>query len=153
MPITSGRLLTSHKPDKTNALARHRADQALLFAAITDGLTHSRDAAGQGRLRHNAPAPDTIDEIVLAHHTIAILHEENQEIEHLRFDRDQYFPASQLSPIHVKHMILEKKLHLNTPRRSANGFLSDIQRFGSDKSRFPQALFRCRPASCPDRSR
>jgi hypothetical protein len=45
-------------------------------------------------------------------------------------------------------VILEEKSHLSTPRRTTKGLLSDIQRFASDKSRFPQSLFGCVPPSC-----
>ena len=74
--------------DETNAPARSRAYQPLLFAAVTDRLARGVDAAGEGRIRHDPAAPDRRDEIILADDALAVLHQVSQQIEHLRLDRN-----------------------------------------------------------------
>ncbi len=74
--------------DEAHALARNGADQFLLLAAVADRLARGIDAAGQRRIRHDPAAPDRRDEIVLADDAVAIFDQENQEVEHLRLDRN-----------------------------------------------------------------
>ena len=56
------------------------------------------------------------DQIVLAHHAVAILHEVKQQVEHLRLDRDQFRAAPKLAPVGIKYMIFKAKLHRAAPR-------------------------------------
>ena len=76
----------AHVADEAQALARDGADQPLLLAAVADRLARGIDAAGQGRLRHDPAAPDRSDEIVLADDAVAVLHQVDQQVEHLRLD-------------------------------------------------------------------
>ena len=59
----------------------------------------------------DAALPDRGDQIVLADDAIAVLHQVNQQVEHLRLDRDRLGAAAQLAPVGIKHMICKEKLH------------------------------------------
>src|SRR5262249_16647399 len=112
-----GRLLLGrphlHSADEADALALHGADQLLLFAAVPDCLAHRVEPAGKRRFRNDAAAPDRRDEIVLADHPVAIAHEMDKDIEHLRRDRDRRGPAQQFAPFDIKRVIGKEKLHLS----------------------------------------
>jgi hypothetical protein len=99
--------------DETDAPARGGADQPLRFAAVADRLARGVDAAREGRIRHDSPAPDRRDEIVLADQAVAVLHQVGQQIEHLRLKRDLLAAAMELAPAGVEDMIGEEKLHLH----------------------------------------
>ena len=43
----------------------------------------------------------------------------NQQIEHLRLDRDGLGAAAQLAPLDIKHMMSEVKLHSQGPAKPA----------------------------------
>src|SRR5262249_20641266 len=63
------------------------------------------------RIRHNPPAPHRGDEIVLAHDAVAVAHQVDEQIEHLRFDRNRRGTADELAPVDIKRVIGKKKLH------------------------------------------
>ena len=98
--------------DEAEALARNGADQLLLFATVADRLARGVDPAGQGRVRHDAAAPDRSDEIVLADDVVAAFDQIDQQVEHLRLDGNRLGAAAQLPPVGVKPMIRKEKLHL-----------------------------------------
>ena len=66
------------------------------------------------------PQTDAI-EIVLADHTVAVLDQVDQEVEHLRLNRNGLLTAAQLTAVGIQHMARKVKLHLArlTGRRSA----------------------------------
>ena len=97
--------------DEPDALAGDGADQALLLAAVAHRPAGSIDAAAHRRLRHDAPAPYTRDQVVLAHHAVAVAQEIDQQIEHLRLDRHQRLSAAQLAALDVKDIVAEVELH------------------------------------------
>ena len=72
--------------DKTDAFTRDRAHKPLLLAAIANGLAHRINAAVERGIRDDATAPDGRDEIVLAHHAIAVFDQIDQQVEYLRLD-------------------------------------------------------------------
>jgi hypothetical protein len=100
------------------------------------------DAAVECRIRHGAAAPDRCDEIVPAHHTVTILQEIVQEIEHLRLDRNQRRTAAQFSPLYVKNVIGKSKLQFNS---------SQAMRL-KKQSRLPQAKIVLRAKPSPART-
>jgi hypothetical protein len=75
----------------------NRQDQRLLGAAVARCPARGIDAAGQGRFRNDPAAPDAIDKVVLAHHELPVAQQVDQEIEHLRLDRDEVAAADQLA--------------------------------------------------------
>jgi hypothetical protein len=83
------------------AFAGDRSDQLLLLAAVADGPPRRVYATRQGRLRHDPAAPDRRDQIVLADDVIAVLNQINQEIEHLRLNRNGVLTAPHLAPVGI----------------------------------------------------
>ena len=78
-----------NRADEAQALARDCADQLLLLAAIAHRPARRADAGGQGRIGYDAPTPYGGDQIALAHHPVAVFHEMDEKIEHLRFDSNR----------------------------------------------------------------
>src|SRR5262249_18355364 len=105
------RALFADRTDEAHALALHGADQSLLFSAVTDRLARGIDSARERRLGDDPAAPHRRDQIVLAHHAIGIAHEMDEQIEHLRRDRDGFAAAQQLASVGVENVIGKKKLH------------------------------------------
>jgi hypothetical protein len=57
-------------------------------------------------------APNRSDEIFLADHAFAVLHQIDQQIEHLRLHGNGCAAAEQLAAFGIKHMIIKDKLHV-----------------------------------------
>ena len=72
--------------NEAQALSGDCTDQFLFAATVADSLARGVDAAGQGRIRDDPAAPYRRDEIVFADHTIAVLHQIDEQIEYLRLD-------------------------------------------------------------------
>jgi hypothetical protein len=75
--------------DETYALAGKRADDVLVLAVVAHRLACRIDAAGQRRFGHDPSVPHSLDEIVLADDAVAVAQEVDQQVEHLRLDRNQ----------------------------------------------------------------
>jgi hypothetical protein len=113
--------LRAHGPDEAEALARYGTDQLLVLAAVANRLARSVDPAGQGRIRDNAAAPDRGYEVVLAHDPVAVLHQVDQQVEHLRLNGNRPGAAPQLAPVRVKCVAAKEKLHVDGPGRIEAG--------------------------------
>ena len=94
--------LVLHVADETETLARDGADQCLVLAAVADGLARGVNAAGEGRFRDDAAMPDRRNQIVLADHAVAVLDQKDQEIEHLRLERNQFPGVLELTRVRVE---------------------------------------------------
>src|SRR5262249_57588569 len=88
--------------------------------SVGERVSGGVDAAGQGRIRDDTAAPDRGDQIVLADDAVAVLHQINQQVEHLRLDGDGIGAAAQFAAVDVKHMISQVKLH-GQGRRNRRG--------------------------------
>ena len=119
-------------PTKRNPLRAIVRIRRLLFATVTDRFSHGIDVAGQRRFRHDPPAPDCLEQIVLADYPLAVLHQVDQQVEHLRTDRNQLGPAPQFASIGVERTIAKPDLHGFAPK------FSDI--WGSSLSRGLKAM-------------
>src|ERR1700752_1622134 len=93
--------------DEPEALARDRADQPLLLAAIAERAARRVDTAGQGRFRDDTSVPDRVEQVILGHDVFALAHQIRDEVEDLRRDRDRRTRALQLPAIGVEHEVLE----------------------------------------------
>lgn len=58
------------------------------------------------------PPPYRGDQIVLAYHAVAVFHEMDDKIEHLRLDSDEPRAALQLAPLRIKFMIGKEIFHV-----------------------------------------
>src|SRR5262245_2083662 len=109
-----GRLL-AHLADEPEAAAGHGAYEALLVAAVADGMPRGGDPAGQRGLRDDPPPPDRRQQIILARDAIPVPDEIPQEVEYLWFDLDQLGAAPQLAPLEVERVVAEQKAHPGAP--------------------------------------
>ena len=96
-----------HFADEAESLARQRADEALVLAAVADGGPGRVDAGREHQFRDDPATPDSREQIILGRDTLAVADQIFEEIEHLRFKRNQAGPTAQLAPIRVEDKILE----------------------------------------------
>jgi hypothetical protein len=130
----------AHGADEAEALARDGADQLLDLAAVADRLSRGVDAAGQGRLRHDPAAPHRTDEIVLTDDAVAVLHQIDQQVEHLRLDGNQLRTAARLAPVGVKRMVGKDILQISASNRMATPLSMNNQAHLKHKSSAGQSL-------------
>src|SRR6185312_9486925 len=76
-------------------------DPFLTLAVIADGAAGGLDAAGDGRVRHDAAVPHRLDQLVLGDEAAGIACEIGNKFEHLRFDRRERAAAPQLESLQV----------------------------------------------------
>src|SRR6266446_8015495 len=95
--------------DKATALTGHGPNQILRRAAVADRLAHRVDPAGHCRFGHDPAAPDRLQQVVPADDAVAVLHQVNEKVEDLRFERDQLAAPPEFAPIYVKYMIATDK--------------------------------------------
>ncbi len=105
--------------DEAKTLSRNGADHGLILAAVADRLARGVDPARQRGFGDDAAVPHRLDQIVLGDDVVAILDQVNQEIEHLRLDRDALAAAGQLAEVDIEHMVGKVKLHGFIPVRSS----------------------------------
>jgi hypothetical protein len=101
--------------------SRIKSDPIVVDSSELARLAHASYAARQRRIRHDPTAPDRLQEVVLADDAIAVLHQINQEVEHLRFERDQLAATPEFAPVEVKHVIAEAKLQIGSSRAILTG--------------------------------
>ena len=61
------------------------------------------------------PLQTLVDQLVLADHPVAIAHQIDEKVEHLRLERDPLAAAAQFATLDIEHMIAERESH-GTPR-------------------------------------
>ena len=83
----------------------------LIPAAVADRPSGRVDPAGQRRVRHDSSAPYRSDEVILADDAIVILHQVDQQVEHLRFDLDRLIAAAQFAAAGIENVIGKTKQH------------------------------------------
>jgi hypothetical protein len=72
-----------------------------------------------GPVGDDPAAPDVLDQIVRADYPPAVNHKIKQQVEDLRFERDQLVPAAQLAPLDIEQMVAEAEPHSRPPTRPA----------------------------------
>src|ERR1700682_2859248 len=107
-----------HNTNEAKPLAWNGPDQLLVRAAIADGLSRGVDAARECRVRHDSAAPNRSDEIFFADDAVAVLHQIDQQIEHLRLHGNCCAAAEQLAAFCIKRMIVKDKMHV-APRTAS----------------------------------
>src|SRR5437868_421376 len=82
----------AHLSNKSQALSLHSANDALLGPAVVDGSSRGIEACRQSRIRDDPPVPNAVDQLVLADDPVAVAHQKDEKVKHLRFERDQLGP-------------------------------------------------------------
>ena len=89
------------------AMSLNCPDEFLVFSTFTDGAPRGIDTAVLGRIGHDSPLPDMLDEFVLADHAVRVLCEINEQVEYLRLDVDHPLGTAQFAPGAVKREVAE----------------------------------------------
>src|SRR5688572_28749366 len=100
------------RADEPIAFPRDGTDQALLLTGIAQRLPHSVDVARQGGFRYDPATPDDIDQVVLSHDMLAVLHQVKERVEHLRSGVDGLGSAHELATIGIEHKIFKLVWHV-----------------------------------------
>src|SRR5262249_59857461 len=79
------------------------------------GLGQGVDVGGEGRLGDDAPAPDRLQQVILANDVLGVLDEVEQQVEDLWPDGDGFGLAGQLPPIGVECIVSEQIVHFRAP--------------------------------------
>jgi len=77
-------------------------NQALLLAGIAYRPTRGMDPAGKRRFGYVSTAPDRGQQVLPAHHTLAVINQKEKKIEYLRLDMLQAPSSAQFPPMPVK---------------------------------------------------
>src|SRR5215813_3585927 len=84
------------RSNKTKTPLMERSDQTLIVAVVADRAPRRADPGAERRFRYNAPLPNRLDEFVLGDDPVAVPDEIDEQIEHLRFDADDFPAPAQL---------------------------------------------------------
>ena len=123
--------------DEPKSLAQQGFDQALLLAGISDRAPGDIQTGCQRGIRHAAPVPDGVDQVVLADNPLPVADQVVQKVEHLRRDRDHVGPAPQFAPVGVECVLLEEVA------QAANSLDGLCRRLG--KARISCRSGKCKP--------
>src|SRR2546430_1079205 len=91
--------------DEAIAPSMHRLNEVLVLAAITQGATRSPQTLGEGRFTHCLVRPELCEQFFLGDHAVAMLHEVDQHIEPLGFQRAQDAPAAEFIALRIEFSI------------------------------------------------
>src|SRR5260370_8988419 len=80
------RAVTFDITEETKPTLMQRANETLVVAAVAERAPGRADARAQCRLRDDASLPNRLEQLVLAHDSIAVADEVNKEVDHLRLD-------------------------------------------------------------------
>jgi len=100
-----------HLRDKAEAQPVNGADHPLLPAVVAQRVAHRFDPAGDSRVRHDPPAPDALDDLVLADHPVVVLDQQTEQREHLRLKRDRAASGRKLDLVGIQLKIFERVDH------------------------------------------
>src|SRR5262245_35312221 len=95
-------------------LARDRTDRVLLLAVVTDRLAGEIDVARECRFRDDSPGPDGRQDVILADHTLAVLHQIHEKVADLRVNRNPLAPKHQLALSQCKSILHKQKRNVRT---------------------------------------
>ena len=109
----------------------------LIPAAVADRPSRRVDPARQRRVRHDPSAPDRSDQVVLADDAVVVLHQVDQQVEHLRFDLDRLLAAAQFAAASVENVIGETKQH-GEPQSAISPFVNHISHSGEQSGNSKQ---------------
>jgi len=96
---------------------RQGTNKALLLAVVTNRATNCADAAAERRFGDDAAIPYVGDQIVPANDAATIPDKLKQDIENLRFNRDNIGPPPQLISVGVERVCFESVDHLQLHHR------------------------------------
>ena len=93
-----------------------RPDEALGLAVVAERLARRLHAAGQGRVGDDASVPDLLEQLIPGNEALAVFNEEGEEGEHLRLERADPSPGTQLDLGQVELELAEPVFHWDQGR-------------------------------------
>ena len=93
---------------KPHAFARKGLDQTLVGPAVANRGPDGINSRVQCRFRNDPAAPDRGNQVVSADHPVAVANKEFEDVKDLRLDGDEVGIPTQLAPIRIQRVILEK---------------------------------------------
>src|SRR6516164_8120450 len=84
--------------------------------------------------------PHALDQVILADDPVTVTHQIDKKVEHLRFERHRFGPATQFAPLDIEHMIAKPENHLRSLGSAQMSFLRRRQAHVKDKSSASQSL-------------
>src|SRR5262245_55057327 len=102
-----------HIADEAETALIDRTDRRLVIAAVAKGAPRRLDAGAERRIRDDPPLPNGGDQLVLAHHPVAMLDEVNQQVEDLRLDPNGVASAKQLAARHVDFKLTKAEVQVS----------------------------------------
>jgi len=84
-----GGFVLLHRANEAEALALERADQGLRGPAVADRLARAIDRGGHRRIGYDPPAPNRLEQFILADNAVAMADQIDDQIEDLGRDGDQ----------------------------------------------------------------
>ena len=91
-----------YQSDEPEALARQRLDETLFLAGIADHASSDIQAGCEGRIRHDTPIPNGIDEVVLADDALPVPDQIIEQVENLGRNGNGFRAAVQLAPVSIE---------------------------------------------------
>src|SRR5258707_14385670 len=107
----------TRRSDETKPPAHDGPDQALLLAAVVQGLTRRVDAACERRFRYDAAVPYHLEKVVPVHNPVPVPYQIEQQVKDLWFDRNERAVATKLAAVTVQGLVFEPEDYIrNSPQ-------------------------------------
>jgi hypothetical protein len=97
--------------DDAKAAAMDGADAVLRRPVIADRLARRLDAAAERGLGHRAALPDVLQDLVLGHQPVAVLQQQDEQVEDLRFHRHHSAPTAHLVGAGIDIAPVDREYH------------------------------------------
>jgi len=107
----------AYRTDKSETLAWQRLDQALFLAGVANCTPGDIQAGRQRCIRHAAPIPNGIDEVVFTDDTLPVPDHVIQQVKYLGRNGDNLRPTIQLAPVSVECVFFEEIAQAANPLR------------------------------------
>ena len=104
--------------DEAIAPSMHRLNEVLVLAAITQCATRRPQTLSEGGFTHGLVRSELGEQFFLGDHTIAMLHEVDQHIEPLGFQRAQPTPPAEFIALRIELVICKDIDHFPAPPHS-----------------------------------
>ena len=102
-------------PDESESTLTLRMNEVLIVAAVAQRPPRSTDARAERCLRDETTLPNGFDQLILAHDSVAMLDEVNDQIEDLRLDVNNHAGSPQFLPGDIDFETCEAEVR-NDPR-------------------------------------
>ena len=93
--------------DEPETAAGKRLDNRLRLAVITNRAPGRIDTAVESAIRNNPPVPYYLNNLILAHNSVAVFDQAGEQAEHLRFDLDGLAAVGQFQALGIERELIK----------------------------------------------